>query len=95
MRFKVITQMAARNLAAGKYADGQGLWLVKRERYAGKWVLRLVLNGQRREMGLGRWPDVSIAEARDAPLSLDAASAKATTPLPSAARHACRLRENR
>lgn len=65
MRINVITQMVAKNLAAGKYADGQGLWLIKRERHAGKWVLRLVIKGQRREMGLGRWPDVSIAEARE------------------------------
>jgi len=65
MRINVITQLVAKNLAAGKYADGQGLWLVKRERHAGKWVLRLVINGRRREMGLGPWPDVSIAEARE------------------------------
>jgi integrase len=57
--------MKAKNLAKGKYADGQGLWLVKLERARGKWVLRLVVDGKRREMGLGRWPDVSIAEARD------------------------------
>lgn len=28
-------------------------------------MLRLVVEGKRREMGLGRWPDVSIAEARE------------------------------
>jgi integrase len=60
-----LNQLKAKNLAEGKYADGQGLWLVKPEKSRGKWVLRLVVNGQRREMGLGRWPDVSIAEARD------------------------------
>jgi len=27
-------------------------------------MLRLTIAGKRREMGLGRWPDVSIAEAR-------------------------------
>jgi integrase len=61
----VLSQLVARKLEAGKYADGQGLWLVKRERSAGKWVLRLTRDGTRREMGLGRWPDVSIAEARE------------------------------
>ena len=65
MRSNVLTQIAARNFEAGKYADGQGLWLVKRDRAAGKWVLRLAKDGTRREMGLGRWPDVSIAEARE------------------------------
>jgi integrase len=60
-----LNQMKAKNGAAGKYADGQGLWLVKHERAKGKWVLRLTVSGKRREMGLGRWPDVSIAEARE------------------------------
>lgn len=61
----VLTQMSAKNLPAGKFADGQGLWLIKRSKAAGKWIVRLVVGGRRREMGLGRWPDVSIAEARD------------------------------
>jgi integrase len=60
-----LTQMRAKNLGTGKYADGQGLWLIKRSKIAGKWILRLVVRGKRREMGLGRWPDASIAEARE------------------------------
>jgi integrase len=60
-----LNPLKAKNLVAGKYADGQGLWLVKSERTRGKWVLRVVIQGKRREMGLGRWPDVSIAEARE------------------------------
>ncbi len=59
-----ISQMRAKNMEAGKYADGQGLWLFKSRKEAGKWILRLVISGKRREMGLGRWPDVSIGEAR-------------------------------
>lgn len=61
----VLTQMKARNLGPGKHFDGQGLMLVKSRRDAGKWLLRIVVEGKRREMGLGRWPDVSIAEARE------------------------------
>jgi integrase len=57
--------MKAKNLGKGKYADGQGLWLVKARKDGGKWILRIVVDGKRREMGLGRWPDVSIAEARE------------------------------
>jgi integrase len=60
-----LTAMQANALGKGKYADGQGLWLVKSRKDAGKWMLRLVVAGKRREMGLGRWPDVSIAEARE------------------------------
>lgn len=65
MLYNVITQMRAKNLGAGKHADGQGLWLMKRNLSAGKWILRVVVSGKRREMGLGRWPDVSISEARE------------------------------
>ncbi len=65
MKFGALTQMKAKNLAPGKHADGQGLWLIKREKSAGRWMLRLVVYGKRREMGLGRWPDVSIGEARE------------------------------
>ena len=59
-----LTQLRAKSLDAGKYADGQGLWLCKSKRDVGKWILRITVHGRRREMGLGRWPDVSILEAR-------------------------------
>ena len=64
MPYNALAQMRAKNLDEGKYADGQGLWLIKRNKIAGKWQLRVVVRGKRREMGVGRWPDVSIAEAR-------------------------------
>ncbi|WP_171212000.1 site-specific integrase [Ruegeria sp. HKCCA5426] len=52
-------------MEAGKHCDGAGLWLVKAEPKSGKWVLGLTVFGKRREMGLGRWPDVGLAEARE------------------------------
>ncbi len=63
--YNALNQMVARSFGQGKYADGQGLWLIKRDKILGKWILRLVVQGKRREMGLGSWPDVSIAEARE------------------------------
>lgn len=48
----------------GKYSDGGGLWLHKREDGGAQWVLRLTVHGRRREMGLGRLSDVSLKEAR-------------------------------
>lgn len=59
-----LSQLRARSLGPGKHFDGQGLMLVKTRPETGKWVVRLVIQGRRREMGLGRWPDVSLAEAR-------------------------------
>lgn len=52
-------------LGPGKYNDGAGLWLYKRENGA-QWVLRFVAHGRRREMGLGGYPLVSLKEAREA-----------------------------
>lgn len=60
-----LSQMKAKSLCKGKYADGMGLWLVKSRRETGRWMLRLTVSGKRREMGLGSWPDVTIAEARE------------------------------
>lgn len=65
MLYNALGHMRAKNLGAGKHPDGQGLWLFKRTNVAGKWILRIVVSGKRREMGLGRWPDVSIGEARE------------------------------
>lgn len=48
----------------GKHEDGGGLRLVVSRTGAKKWVLRFTIHGQRREMGLGTYPDVSLAEAR-------------------------------
>lgn len=50
---------------AGKYSDGGGLWLYKRPDGGAQWVLRYTLFSRRHEMGLGRFPDVSLREARE------------------------------
>ena len=63
--YNALNHAKARALPEGKHSDGQGLWLVKRNKQLGKWILRLTIHGKRREMGLGPWPDVSIAEARE------------------------------
>jgi hypothetical protein len=54
----------ARKAAPGKWADGAGLWLVKRPDGGHQWVLRVTVHGRRREMGLGG-SDVTLAQARD------------------------------
>ena len=54
-----------RTCAQGKYSDGGGLWLIKREDGGGQWVLRVTIHGRRREMGLGSALEVSLKEARE------------------------------
>jgi integrase len=48
----------------GKHCDGAGLWLVKRDDGGAQWVLRVTVHGRRREMGLGGFPALGLAEAR-------------------------------
>lgn len=56
---------AAKAAGPGKLADGGGLWLYKRPDGGAQWVYRYTLFGRRHEMGLGRYPDRSLKEARD------------------------------
>jgi integrase len=49
----------------GRYADGNGLYLVVDPSGAKRWVLRTVVHGRRRDIGLGGLQLVSLAEARE------------------------------
>jgi hypothetical protein len=53
----------------GRYADGNGLYLVVEPSGAKRWLLRLVVNGRRRDMGLGSARLVPLAEARELALA--------------------------
>lgn len=50
---------------AGRYGDGDGLYLKVAPGGSKSWVLRVVAKGRRRDIGLGGYPHTSIAEARD------------------------------
>ncbi|CAJ0876752.1 hypothetical protein AMST5_02814 [freshwater sediment metagenome] len=66
---------------AGKHGDGDGLTLVVSEAGARKWVLRYQLNGKRRDMGLGPYPAISLAAARQAAISARSLAAQGVDPL--------------
>ena len=51
-------------IPCGRWCDGNGLYLVVDLGGAKRWVLRTVINGKRREMGLGSVRLVSLNEAR-------------------------------
>ena len=51
------------------YADGNGLYLRVDDSGARPWVQRIPVNGKRRNLGLGGWPVISLAEAREAALA--------------------------
>lgn len=51
--------------ARGYYADGGGLYFRVSEFETKSWAFRFTVTGKAREMGLGAYPDVSLAEARE------------------------------
>jgi integrase len=60
-----LTVIKIRSITApGRYGDGAGLHLHVRSATRKNWVLRYMINGQSRDMGLGSFPDVSLADAR-------------------------------
>ncbi|MES9942810.1 MAG: integrase arm-type DNA-binding domain-containing protein [Candidatus Thiodiazotropha sp. 6PLUC2] len=65
MAIHKLSPAKVKNAKPGKYEDGGGLRLVVSKSGAKKWVLRLTINGKRREMGLGSSPDVGLGEARE------------------------------
>ena len=48
----------------GKYHDGNGLYIRITSQGRGLWTFRYRLNKKSREMSLGSFPDISLAEAR-------------------------------
>ena len=49
----------------GRHADGNGLYLVVEPSGNKRWIQRLTIRGRRTDLGLGGWPLVSLAEARE------------------------------
>ena len=48
----------------GRHPDGDGLYLYVAPGGTKSWVQRIVVNGKRRDIGLGSYPTVSLAQAR-------------------------------
>jgi hypothetical protein len=49
----------------GMYLDGRGLYLRIGPARNKSWIYRFALGGKTRDMGLGPYPDISLAEARE------------------------------
>jgi integrase len=68
---KALSAVQARTLREpGRYADGNGLYLEVDASGAKRWTLRIVIQGRRRDVGLGSTSLVSLAEAREKALTL-------------------------
>ncbi len=64
-REKVLTAAAVRNLGPGLHGDGSNLYLKVDKSGARRWIVRLTVQGKRRDIGLGPVRLVSLVEARE------------------------------
>ena len=58
-----LTALAIKKAPDGRLQDGAGLFLIKKGD-GGRWIYRYQLHKRRRDMGLGSWPAVLLATAR-------------------------------
>ena len=58
-----LTSIALKNAKSGVLQDGDGLF-IRRTQTGGQWYFRYSRLGKRRDMGLGSYPGLSLAEAR-------------------------------
>lgn len=65
-----LTARRVETAGPGKHEDGDGLRLVVAKSGARKWVFRALVDGRRREMGLGGYPVVTLAQAREQALAV-------------------------
>ncbi|GJE61608.1 tyrosine-type recombinase/integrase [Methylobacterium trifolii] len=67
---KALTSVQVRSLKTpGRYADGNGLYLVIEPSGSKRWLLRTVVQSRRRDIGLGGISLVPLAEAREKALA--------------------------
>ncbi|MCI4661667.1 MAG: integrase arm-type DNA-binding domain-containing protein [Neomegalonema sp.] len=76
-----LTARKVETASPGKHGDGRGLMLVVKASGAKSWVLRYQINGRRRDLGLGAYPDVSLARARERALEARQLIAEGRDPL--------------
>lgn len=63
-RSKRLTAKTVQHAPPGKHADGDGLTLVVKPSGTRSWVVRLSIDGKQRDIGIGGYPAVSLADAR-------------------------------
>ena len=66
---KKLNAKQLQTLPKDKYHDGNGLYISISKPGRGKWSFRYTINKKSREMGLGSYPDVSLADARQLSLN--------------------------
>ena len=81
-RSRLISSQSVKALREpGRYSDGRGLHLYISKAGRKSWVLRITIDGRRRDIGLGGFPSVSLAGAREKAADNRAAVAEGRDPL--------------
>jgi hypothetical protein len=78
---KKLTAVFVKKASPGRHADGGGLYLVVDPSGARRWLLRIVAQGKRRDIGLGGVQTVSLADAREKARHLRAIARDGGNPL--------------
>jgi hypothetical protein len=62
-----LTARAVEAAGPGRHSDGvvRGLMLLVQPRGSRSWMLRYQVQGRRRDLGLGSWPEITLARARE------------------------------
>ncbi|MGQ7262897.1 tyrosine-type recombinase/integrase [Vreelandella sp. V005] len=74
-------QSLIRESKPGRYGDGNGLYLMIPKAGAAYWMCRYTFAGKRRGMTLGKYPQLSLAEAREQVVETQKAIRNGTDPL--------------
>lgn len=70
-KFNRLKDMQIRKLTKkGRYGDGLGLNLVVNASGSKQWILRITVNGKRKDIGLGGYPTVTLSKAREDALAM-------------------------
>ena len=76
-----LTDRAVKTKGPGRHSDGGGLFLVVAPAGARSWVLRFQMAGRRRDMSLGSYPQIALADARKAAVDAQALIARGIDPI--------------
>lgn len=77
-----LTALSAKTIVSpGRHGDGDGLYLNVAPSGTKSWVQRIVINERRRDIGLGSYPTVSLAQARAMAASNRSAVSEGRDPL--------------
>ena len=76
-----LVDRAIKAKAPGRYSDGDGLFLVVSAGGSKAWVLRFQMAGRRRDMSLGAYPQIGLAEVHKAAADARALIARGIDPI--------------